>query len=306
MKKYIITALCTLGSLNAMMEKQPLIIDRKPVREPREWDAKAYEEGNKLQTTTFLHYINTNNVNIENKKMLSVACGTGTIENILTEEYANGPASIHGFDASKNMIKFAQNKYGNNKKLSFEYCFAEDFTTQKLYQLAIASFCIHWFEDKKQAFQRINDSLEIGGEFFGTIATSENPKPKNLVVFLEMAETIDWLCQIVTNTKLEDLIGSSYPSETEVRTMLDETNFEIITCEAQPFSFTFKDREALEKTTWPILSSRPIVKLIPGMFIEPLFKKFIDRMIEKLTKNEDGSFTDTSYKTIIHARKKQK
>ena len=46
------------------------------------------------------------------------------------------------------------------KNLSFEHCFAEDFQFQNPRQLVLASFCVHWFEDKKRAFQSIHDSLE--------------------------------------------------------------------------------------------------------------------------------------------------
>jgi ubiquinone/menaquinone biosynthesis C-methylase UbiE len=295
MKKHIIILLCVMSNINAM--EQQII-----KREPREWDPEAYILGNKIQRESFLHFIATNNVDVNNKNILSAGCGTAENESILAKQAEH----IHGFDASKNMIDYAQKKYGHIKNLSFEHCFAEDFQSKKYYDLAIASFCIHWFENKKQAFQRINNSLTTNGEFFGTITTSDNPKPKNLTVFLEMMPTITWLYNFITSKKLEDLIGASYPSLQETRTMLEETNFDIITCEEQTFKYTLADKEDLKKFQWPILSSRPIVKYIPETLIEPLFETFIDRMIEKLQKNEDGSFTETMHTTIIHARKIKK
>src|SRR5438445_8968339 len=169
MKKYMIIALCAINTISSM-EKQIV------TREPREWDAQAYEDGNTLQTKSCLHLLTTNNINIVDKTIFSVGCGTGKIESTLAEKAKH----IHGFDASQNMIDFAQNKYGHIKNLSFEHCFAEDFQPKKLRQLAIASYSIHWFENKKQYLQRINDSLELHGKLFGTISTSDNPKPTNL------------------------------------------------------------------------------------------------------------------------------
>ncbi len=278
------------------MEKQII------TREPREWDAQAYDAGNTLQTSGFLHFLKTNNINTKNKTILSAGCGTGKVENILAKKATH----IHGFDASKNMIDSAQKKYGHIKNLSFEHCFAEDFQTQNLKQLALASFCIHWFEDKKQAFQRINDSLEINGEFFGTVSTSDNPKPLNLIVFLEMLPTIDWLYKLAYGKELKDLIGASYPSHEELNTMLKETNFEIIKSEEQIFNYTIENRDALKDLHWPIIASRPIVKYIPNVFIQPFFENFIDRLMAKLQKNENGSFNEILYTTIVHARKVKK
>ncbi|HLW72597.1 MAG TPA: class I SAM-dependent methyltransferase [Candidatus Babeliales bacterium] len=303
MKKYIITALCTLGSLNGMMEeKQPLIIDRKPPREPREWPAQAYDEGNRRQTSAFLHFLETNNIKVDGLDILDVGCGTGTLSAI----YASTAQHVHGFDASKNMIDFAQNKYGHIKNLSFEHCFAEDFKSEKLHQLALASFCIHWFEDKKQAFQRINESLQPNSEFFAAVSTNDIPKPLTLAVCLEMVEAIDWLRNIVSEKNLTDLTGASYPSQEELSTMIKDAGFNILKCEEQSFSYTIANRDELKKVHWPIISTRPIVKYIPDIRIQPFFENFIDRVIEKLQKNKDGSFDGILRATIVHARKTQK
>src|SRR5206468_2570993 len=99
---------------------------------------------NILQTAAFLYFLQKNNIKTENRTILDVGCGTAKI----TAQLANKATHIHGFDASKNMIDFARDKYGHIKKLSFEHAFAEDFTSPNLYQLALASFCVHWFEDQ--------------------------------------------------------------------------------------------------------------------------------------------------------------
>jgi ubiquinone/menaquinone biosynthesis C-methylase UbiE len=294
MQKYILIILCVFNVLNGM--EQQII-----TREPREWNAEAYDEGNSLQTNTFLQFITKNRIEIEKKNILSAGCGTGRIENILAEKAEH----IHGFDASKNMIDFAQNKYGHIKNLSFEHCFAEDFKSQKLYQLALASFCIHWFADKKLAFQRINDSLEINGELFGTLPTSNNPKPINLVVAAEMMSFLESIVSFFSGKNILDLIGASYPSNEELDTMLHETGFEIIKREEQCFD-CIMTRDELKQLEWPIVSSRPIIKYIPNRFIQPLFEDYIDRIIAKLPKVDNEKFVRQTITTIIHARKIKK
>jgi len=295
MRKHLILAFSLYAPLHCM--EQPLIT-HKSDREPREWDAQAYDEGNKLQTSTFLHFLKTYNIKTEQLTILDVGCGTGKI----TAQLAEKATHIHGFDASKNMIDFARNKYGHLKNVSFEHAFAEDFTSPNLKQLALASYCIHWFEDKKQAFQRIHDSLEIGGEFFATIKTSDNPLPMNLIVATEMMPLVETMVSFATGKSLLELIGSSYPSHEEFNAMLCETGFEIIKSEEQSFD-CIMDEDELRKLQWPIVSSRPIVKYIPDIFVQSLFENFMNRYIEKLPKTNNGKFLEKIFTTIIHARK---
>ena len=278
-------------------------------RQPREWNAQEYNNGNTLQTTTFLNFLKTNNIEIKDKIILSAGCGTGKVENILAEKAEH----IHGFDASKNMIDFAQDKYKHVGNLSFEHCFAEDFQSPKRYQLALASFCLHWVEDKKQAFQRINDGLELHGELFGTVQTSDNPTPTNLIVAKEMMPLFQETVKSITNKELPDLnnksmqaiIGSSYPSHEEFNTMLLETGFEIIKSEEEWYTCTMSTDE-LTKLQLPIFSSRPLIKDLPGEIKQKLFTEFITRYINKLEKIGEDSFLDKHSTTIIHARKVKK
>jgi trans-aconitate methyltransferase len=303
MKKFIIILLYVMNNINGM-EQQQIV-----KREPHKWNPKAYEEGNRLQTTTFLNFLKPYDVNFEGKEILSAGCGTGKIENILKEKAKH----IHGFDASKDMIDFAQNKYGHINNLSFEHCRAEDFQSQKRYQLAIASFCIHWFDDKKQAFQRINDALELHGELFGTIQTSDNPTPSNLIAFMETMPSIQKAYKSILNQDLPDLtmenikenLGVSYPSHKECNAMLQETDFEIIKSE-EAFYLSIMSEDELTKLQWPIFSSRPFIQPLPDDIKKQLFQEFITHCISKTEKIDHNQFFEKHYTTIIHARKIQK
>jgi ubiquinone/menaquinone biosynthesis C-methylase UbiE len=278
--------------------EQPLL-KQKPQRKPREWDAQAYDEGNILQTNAFLYFLETNSITTENRTILDVGCGTGKIAAQLAEKAIH----IHGFDASKNMINFAQNRYQQIHNLSFEQCFAEDFISSFTYQLALASFCIHWFENKKQAFQRINDSLEINGEFFGLIRTRDNPEPIHFTVFIEMMPLIQTVCSSYIDTTDSNLAGSTYPSHQELINMLKETNFEIINIEEQSYEYTMTENEH-RKLQWPIFSSRPIFKNIPTELVAELFEGFMNRYMQKYQKINNEIFLGQITTTIVHARKK--
>ena len=88
--------------------------------------------------------------------------------------------------------------------------------------------------------------------------------------------------------------------------MLQETNFKIITCEEQTFSYTMTNEDEVRKLYWPLISSRPGMQYIPDILIGTFFDNFIKRIMEKLQKDEHGSFKDIIHTTVVHARKIKK
>jgi trans-aconitate methyltransferase len=280
--------------------EQPLL-EHKPQREPREWDAYAYDEGNTIQTEAFLQFLATNKINTNDLRILDIGCGTGKIAARLSLKAKH----IHGFDASKNMIEQAQKNFGHIENLSFEHCFAEDFTSHKLHKLAIASFCIHWFENQKQAFQRIHNSLEHNGNFFATVQTSNNPTPPELIAAQELIEgmSINKAYKWITDKNLIDLTECTLPSTEELKNMLTSVGFTISKCEQQSF-FLPMTKDEIIKTERPIVFSRPMMKYIPDIFIEPLFNDYIDIYLSKLQKVGDDKYLEQIITTIIYACKK--
>jgi SAM-dependent methyltransferase len=302
MKKYIIFTLYTIYSLHGM--EQPIIKS-----EPREWDAKAYDETSIIKKPSFLDFLKNNNIEIKNCTILSAGCGTGRIEAKLAKKASH----VHGFDASQHMIEYAQKTYGHNKNLSFELCCAENFTSQELYNLTIASSSIHWFGDKKKALQHISDSLQVNGVFFALVPTTDNPKPISLIV---ATEVIAYLQNIITSHPEKDLpsltgqddqsiVGCSYISHNDLNNILKETGFEIIKSEEQSFDCIMSEDD-IKRTHWSIFSSRPFIKLLPDDLVQDLFKKFIVSYTSKLSKTGDEKFLDKIYTTLIHARKIKK
>jgi trans-aconitate methyltransferase len=319
MKKEIILGLCICNILNSM-EKEPLT-PRTPLlhnikeaqvepalrsfsevgREPREWDAQAYDEGNTIQTEAFLQFLATNKINFTDRTILDVACGTGKI----AARLASRAAHIHGFDASKNMIDFAQKQYGTIENLSFEQSFAEDFSSQRLYQLAFASCCIHWFYNQKRAFQHIHGSLEHGGDFFATVQTRDNPTPPELIAAQEMIEgmAINKAYKYFAGKDLIDLTECTLPSAEELKNMLESVGFTILKSEQQSYFFAMT-KDEVKKTERPIVFSRPIMKYIPNILAESLFNDYIDIYLSKLQKVGDDKYLEQIITTVVHARKK--
>jgi trans-aconitate methyltransferase len=275
----------------------------KPTRDAQEWDAKAYDQGCDLQTTSFLEFLKKNNIVINNRTILDVGCGTGNLSAV----YACDAQEVHAFDASHNMIEHAQKKHSAKKNLFFNQCFAEDLNLKPVHQLALVSSAFHWFTDKKQALQKINDSLQEGGELFCDVRTMENPKPINLTAAGKIISQIPFINWFIDESNIMNHTGSSYPTTEELHTMLSNTHFEIIKCEQQSLTYEIT-KEELKLLEWPIVTSRPIMPWIRTALsennIKYWFESYIDQLSEEMLMNKDGKYLYPIDTTIVHARKK--
>src|SRR5690606_31544086 len=131
-KKYIIA-----GCLSIILFLHCIEQDNQT---PREWNAAEYAQENALQYKSALYFLAHNNIHIKNKRILDVACGTGEISAFLAQQ----AELVDGFDASNNMIEWAQNHIISEKNnISFTQSCVEDFYTDKQYDLATMFFCFH-------------------------------------------------------------------------------------------------------------------------------------------------------------------
>lgn len=280
MKKYLLSVLLTLQSF---------------ITRAQEWNPALYALGNKTQYVSALFFLEQNNIEISEKRILDVGCGTGEITFFLAQK----AQLVHGFDASKNMIDWAQEHYGeSSNNISFEQSLVEDFYTQEKYNLATVFFCFHWFADKQKALNNIAASLEDGGELFGTFSTKDMPQNPGLAIIQDMIQ--EWNIQ----EDYDQAMARSIVTTQELKEILINAQFDIITCGLQQNEIHFADRMDIERFVRPILMSRPFIKKMSFEQQEKFLHEYVDRMSMIFQKNDAGEFTHTLHTIIVHARKK--
>lgn len=260
----------------------------------QEWDPALYALGNKPQYLSALSFLQQNNIETNNKRILDVGCGTGEITWFLAQK----AQLVHGFDASENMIIWAQEHYGaSSNNISFEQSFVEDFYTQDKYDLATVFFCFHWFADKQKALNNIAACLEDGGELFGTFSTSDTPQNPGLAFIKDMMKEWD-------QEDFNQGMARSIVTTEELKEILIKAQFDIITCTVQKNEIHFANRIDIEHFVRPILMSRPFIQTMSFEDQERFLHEYVDRISIIFQKNNAGEFTHTLHTTIIHARKK--
>ena len=294
MKKYILSTLCVFSSMSGMRTQQIV------KREPREWDAHAYAQGNKIQEEAALRFLQKSGIDFTGKKVLDIGCGTGNI----TAKIAAQAKKVDGIDASKNMIEYAQEHYATVSNLAFAQCFAEDFSSDtQSYDLALSIFCLHWIKDKQTVLKNIYNSLNSQGELFCTIATTSDPTV-GMTAFKELLQRPDCSFLNANTITQEESLDKHVISDEECKDLLQKMGFAIISYEKESLTHILKDREELAQFQRPVAMGRPLFKALPEQNREWLFNEYIDLFLSKLDKNEDGYYIFEGTKTtVIHARK---
>jgi trans-aconitate methyltransferase len=281
-KKYmIITAFCITGFIHAK---------QIPTKKIHEWDPELYAQGNTPQYSSTLHFLERNNISVEDKDILDIGCGTGETSAFL----AQTAKSVHGFDACNNMVTWAKK---HHKNVSFSQSCVEDFSSDKKYDLATMFFCFHWFADKEKALTQTAKSLNDDGELFGTFSTSDLPAQPGQIILKQM------IAELNLQTSFGESLGRSTINTQELKAMLVRTGFDIIKCELQTNDIIFPDRTAVENFTRPVLMSRPFIQTMAPEEREDFLNIFLDRLIPVLKDTQNDQLILKMYQTIIHARK---
>jgi trans-aconitate methyltransferase len=258
-----------------------------------EWNAAEYAQGNTVQYQSALYFLEHNNIELTDKRILDVGCGTGEISAYM----AQVAESVFGFDASNNMTEWAQKNHAC-ENISFEQCRVEDFSSIEKHDLATMFFCFHWFDDKQKALNNISTSLKANGELFGTFSTSDIPQHPGHAIVRAMMEK--WNVQ----ENMHQALARSTVNTQELETILTNAGFEIIICNLQCNEIVFSGRIDVENFTRPVMMSRPFIQKMALEEREQFFQEYIDSLMTILQDHETGQIIFKIYQTVVYARKK--
>ncbi|XP_011878404.1 PREDICTED: probable polyketide synthase 40 isoform X2 [Vollenhovia emeryi] len=130
---------------------------------------KIYNEGNKIQKRIISSVIEEYTENLMNVrgKCMDIGCGPGDITKDILLPSLGSSAQIIGVDISEHMVKYANEKYNDEKRLQFEVLNAETKSLPKKYISEfdhIFSFhTFQWCSDIRQVLKNIYQMLQPNG-----------------------------------------------------------------------------------------------------------------------------------------------
>ena len=155
-----------------------------------DWNGSQYSKNSKVQQSQAFFLLKEMELAGE-EKILDIGCGNGKITTDLALLIPEG--MVIGLDPSDSMLKEA-NKLElaqNIKNVSFRKGYAQNFTFEEKFDIAISIHVLHWIKEQSESLKNIYYHLIPGGKFYFIIVPSKEGLPfdralnKTLINFKE-------------------------------------------------------------------------------------------------------------------------
>lgn len=219
-----------------------------------EWNPSDYAEHSSAQYKWGKELLDLLNLNGD-ESLLDIGCGDGKITELISKKLLRGKAI--GIDNSKDMIRFAKQKYTNEKfsNLSFEVADACNFLFKNEFDVVYSNAALHWVEDQVCILSNTYNSLKKNGRILFQMGGKGN-----------LGEMFEIIKKTLLNNKWKSFFdGFEFPyyfySDTEYSEFLHKTNFRIDKIELIPRIMIHENVNGLAgwiRTTWhPFLNRVP-------------------------------------------------
>jgi trans-aconitate 2-methyltransferase len=219
-----------------------------------EWNPSDYAEHSSAQYKWGKELLELLNLNGD-ESLLDIGCGDGKITELISRKLLKG--KVVGIDNSKDMIRFAKQKYTNEKfsNLTFEHADACKLDYLNEFDVVYSNAALHWIEDHECVLKNAYKSLKNKGRILFQMGGKGN-----------LDEMFGIISSTLKNKKWnEHFEGFTFPyffySDSEYKIFLENTKFHIDNVELIPRIMTHENVNELAgwiRTTWhPFLNRVP-------------------------------------------------
>lgn len=265
--------------------------------------SSLFAPGKTMHRELALCYLKESGVNLKNKFILDVGSKTGEFSYLMTA-LTGESGLVMGIDSDKKMIENANKQYGKLPNLSFHPECVKTFEPSKdSIKFNIVTFFNYFdlIDDKREACKQIHKCLNTQGEVL--VNAGWGKEPLDFEVTREIVESIPLMGRTLSYYNLGGALARPYPTEEEYHSIFKESGFEIISITKKMSTFYFETKEEFIAMKQPIVMNRPEMKKIPGYFQGWIFNNFIELLLAKLNRNNEGHYIYPMEEILIHARK---
>lgn len=180
-------------------------------------------------------------------KCIDIGCGPGNVTRTLLLPKLSPEVQLIGADISIDMIKYARDKYSDEKRLSFMCLDAE---TEHLpnelvdqFNHAFSFFCLHWCEKPWRSYKNIWKMLRPGG----TAVTMFLGHNNGFDVYKSMYDNPLYRPYMQDVDRFVPYYHSCKDPRSSLRKHLEEIGFEILHCSKRQRSYVYQNVQSLKE-----------------------------------------------------------
>jgi trans-aconitate 2-methyltransferase len=206
------------------------------------FDARSYSEASNLQEVDAKRFLEKVNIT-ESERVLDLGCGDGKITayiSTLTKGW------VYGVDVSTEMVRFSSENY-SSPNLLFSVADVAKLPFYNQFDKIVSFNCLHWVLDHPSALASMHKSLKQNGMIFLMFPAKSSC---NLTSVAEGLMTYPkWAPLFRTYTPQR-----AYFSGEEYKSVLEQSNFSILSVREIQKTFVFEDRDQFKRFIQPLLN----------------------------------------------------
>lgn len=236
----------------------------------------------------------------EGETILDIGCGSGDVTRNLLMPLLPRVEQVMGVDVSHEMVNFATKTFQHNS-LAFRHLDIErSVQPRQIYPdgftKVFSFYCLHWVREQSQCLSNIFQLLQPGGETL-LVFLANNPL---FDMYRNMSEKTQWSQYMEDVSRFIPVYQHKSNPAQIMADMAEDIGFNVVSCEAPYFEFTFQNANYLKKA---IKAVNPFLKRIPSDQQEDFLKECLTELAKLKTKQEDGKSVARYNLMIAHLQR---
>jgi trans-aconitate 2-methyltransferase len=259
-----------------------------------DWNPSDYAEHSSAQFKLGKELLDLLNLNGD-ESLLDIGCGDGKITELISKKLPDG--KVVGIDSSKDMIRFAKQKYSNDtfQNLSFIYKDACELEFENEFDVVYSNASLHWIKDQNCVLNSVYKGLKKHGRILFQMGGKGN-----------LDEMLKIISSTLKNEKWKNYFEKfDFPfyffSDSQYKEFLNNFNFVIDKVELIPRTMTYEDTNGLAgwiRTTW-----HPYLNRIPQNLRTDFIDDIVNNYIQAYPLDENGRANVKMVRLQVQAHK---
>lgn len=220
------------------------------------WNSEDYRKNSSAQTQWAMELVSSIGLQPD-ATVLDIGCGDGRVTRELARIAHKG--KVVGLDASEDMIRLAQESFGEVPNLRFVQMDAREIDLPERFDTAFSNAALHWIKEQDRFLASLHRHMLPGGMIHFNFGGRGNGMDVFKAAYA-VVHSPEWAAYFPQNGQLDpQSLPFAFLSDEEYRILLRNNGFEPLSVSLSPRDMLQDGREAFTgwfRTTWMSLTGR--------------------------------------------------